>query len=264
MSSSALVRVETAGEGVALVTVDNPPVNALGDEVLDALGDAASALAADASVRAVVVTGAGDKVFMAGADLGEFQKLLDGKRFDGNESIEAHVGRSRRALDLLSTLPQPVVAAVQASAMGGGLEVALCCDLIVADPAARLGLPEVRLGLMPGAGGTQRLPRRIGVGPAAELLLLGKAVDAAEAHRLGLVNRISEPGAALAEAVKLATRLAGLPAQAVQSIKRMLVRADAADLDREREAFLAVFGTDDAREGVAAFVEKRPPDFGHR
>ena len=259
MTTPSLVRVEAAAEGVALVTVDNPPVNALGDDVLDALGDAAAALAADVSVRAVVVTGGGDKVFMAGADLGEFQKLLDGEG-----SVESHVGRSRRALDLLSSLPQPLVAAVQASALGGGLEVALCCDLIVADPAARLGLPEVRLGLMPGAGGTQRLPRRIGVGPAAELLLLGKAVDAAEAHRLGLVNRVSAPGAAVTEAVELATRLAGLPAQAVQSIKRMLVRVDAAGLDREREAFLTVFRTDDAREGVTAFVEKRPPAFGHR
>jgi enoyl-CoA hydratase len=259
VSSLPLVRVETAADGVALVTVDNPPVNALGDDVLDALADAAGAVATDAAVRAVVVTGAGDKVFMAGADLGEFQKLLDG---DG--SIEAHVRRSRRALDLLSSLPQPVVAAVQASAMGGGLEVALCCDLIVADPAARLGLPEVRLGLMPGAGGTQRLPRRIGVGPSAELLLLGKAVDAAEGHRLGLVNRVSEPGGALAEAVELATRLAGLPTQAVRSIKRMLVRPDAGGLDREREAFLSVFATDDAREGVAAFVEKRAPAFRHR
>jgi enoyl-CoA hydratase len=117
---------------------------------------------------------------------------------------------------------------------------------------------------MPGAGGTQRLPRRIGVGPAAELLLLGKAVDAAEGHRLGLVNRVSEPGGALAEAVELATRLAGLPTQAVRSIKRMLVRPDAGGLDREREAFLSVFATDDAREGVAAFVEKRAPAFRHR
>ena len=127
-------------------------------------------------MRAVVLTGAGDKAFMAGADLAEFQRLLDGEG-----SIEDHVDTSRRALGLLEAIPQPVVAAVQASAMGGGLEVALVCDLIVADPEARLGLPEVRLGLMPGAGGTARLPRRIGIGPARELLLLGRAVTAEEA-----------------------------------------------------------------------------------
>ena len=148
--------------------------------------------------------------------------------------------------------------------MGGGLEVALVCDLIVADPAARLGLPEVRLGLMPGAGGTCRLPQRIGVGPARELLLLGRAVTAEEGHRLGLVNRVSAPGAALAEAIELATRLAALPARAVTSIKRVLAADQAQALDRERAAFLDLFRTEDVREGVAAFVEKRPPSFTHR
>ena len=125
--------------------------------MLEALGEAAASLAGDADVRAVVLTGAGDRGFMAGADLAEFQRLLDG---DG--SIEEHVATSRRALGLLEAIPQPVIAAVQASAMGGGLEVALVCDLIVADPGARFGLPEVRLGLMPGAGGTSGCPQRIG------------------------------------------------------------------------------------------------------
>ena len=255
---SDAVRVETA-DGVAVVTVDNPPVNTLADAVLEQLGHAATKLAADAGVRAVVLTGAGDRAFMAGADLAEFQRLLDG---DG--SIEDHVATSRRALGLVEAIPQPVIAAVQASAMGGGLEVALVCDLIVADPEARLGLPEVRLGLMPGAGGTSRLPQRIGIGPARELLLLGRAVTAEEGHRLGLVNRVSAPGAALAEAVELATRLAALPARAVTSIKRVLAADQAQALDRERDAFLELFRTDDVREGVAAFVEKRPPSFTHR
>ena len=255
---SDAVRVEVT-DGVAVVTVDNPPVNALGDEVLEALGDAAAELAAASDVRAVVLAGTGDKAFMAGADLAEFQALLAGEG-----SIEAHVALSRRALDTLQALPQPLVAAVQASAVGGGLEVALVCDLIVADPAARLGLPEVRLGLMPGAGGTQRLPRRIGAGPAAELLLLGRLIDAEEGHRIGLVNRVSAPGAALAEALELAGRLAALPGRAVASIKQVLGPDLAPALDRERAAFLELFGTADAREGVAAFVEKRPPSFTHR
>jgi enoyl-CoA hydratase/carnithine racemase len=255
---SGSVRVERS-DGVAVVTVDNPPVNALPDAVLEALGQTAAELAGDRSVRAVVLTGAGDKTFMAGADLAEFQRLLD-----GHGSIEEHVALTRRTLERLEALPQPVVAAVQAAAMGGGLEVALVCDLIVADPGARLGLPEVRLGLMPGAGGTQRLPRRIGPGAARELLLLGRAIDAEEAHRLGLVNRVSAPGAALAESLELATRLAALPARAVASIKQVLGAEEAAGLDREREAFLELFRSDDAREGVAAFVEKRPPEFTHR
>jgi enoyl-CoA hydratase/carnithine racemase len=255
---SDAVRVETS-DGVAVITVDNPPVNTLADAVLEQLGTTATNLAADAGVRAVVLTGAGDKAFMAGADLAEFQRLLDG---DG--SIEDHVAASRRALDLVEAIPQPVIAAVQASAMGGGLEVALVCDLVVADPEARLGLPEVRLGLMPGAGGTSRLPRRIGIGPARELLLLGRAVTAEEGHRLGLVNRVSASGAALAEAVELATRLAALPSRAVTSIKRVLAADQAQALDRERDAFLELFRTEDVREGVAAFVEKRSPSFTHR
>jgi enoyl-CoA hydratase/carnithine racemase len=255
---SDAVRVETA-DGVAVVTVDNPPVNTLADAVLEQLGTTATKLGADVRVRAVVLTGAGDKAFMAGADLAEFQRLLDGEG-----SIEDHVAASRRALGLVEAIPQPVIAAIQASAMGGGLEVALVCDLIVADPDARLGLPEVRLGLMPGAGGTSRLPQRIGLGPARELLMLGRAVTAEEGHRLGLVNRVSPPGAALAEAVELATRLAALPARAVTSIKRVLAADQAQALDRERDAFLELFHTEDVREGVAAFVEKRPPSFTHR
>ncbi|MBM3679551.1 MAG: enoyl-CoA hydratase/isomerase family protein, partial [Actinobacteria bacterium] len=202
---SDAVRVAIDGP-VAVVTVDNPPVNALGNAILEALGAAASALAADEGVRAVVLTGAGEKAFMAGADLDEFRGFLDTPA-----AIEEHVGISRRALDALCALPQPVVAAIQASAMGGGLEVALACDLLVADPVAKLGLPEIRLGLMPGAGGTQRLPRRIGEGRAKELIMLGSALAAEEALGIGLVNRVSEPGAALAEAVALAERLAGLP-----------------------------------------------------
>lgn len=255
---SDAVRVEI-GEAVAVVTVDNPPVNALGNSVLEALGAAAMHLAENGSVRAVVLTGAGEKAFMAGADLDEFRGFLD---VEG--AIYEHVTISRRALDALCALPQPLVAAVQASAMGGGLEVALTADLIVADPGARLGLPEVRLGLMPGAGGTQRLPRRIGEGRAKELIMLGGNVDASEAHRIGLVNRVSAAGAALAEARELATRLAALPGQAVRSIKQATAADLAPSLDRERELFLRLFRTDDVREGVAAFVDKRAPSFRHR
>jgi enoyl-CoA hydratase len=255
---SDAVRVETA-DGVAVITVDNPPVNTLGDAVLEQLAATATLLADDAAVRAVVLTGAGDKAFLAGADLAEFQQLLDGVG-----SIEDHVDLTGRVLGQLESIPQPVVAAIQASAMGGGLEVALACDLIVADPEARFSLPEVRLGLMPGAGGTARLPQRIGRGAAREMLLLGRAVTAEEALRLGLVDRVAPPGDALAEAVAVAARLAALPARAVRSIKRVIAVDQPQALDRERAAFLELFHSDDAREGVAAFVEKRPPVFTHR
>jgi enoyl-CoA hydratase/carnithine racemase len=259
---SELVLVDVA-DGVAVVLVDHPPVNALSNATVDALAEAGDRLAADDSVRAVVLGGTGAKAFVAGADLNEFSGAL------GDESwIEDHTGRARRLLDRWSELPQPVVAAVQANAMGGGLEVMLVCDLVVADPSAQFGLPEVRLGLMPGAGGTQRLPLRIGLGPAKELILLGLAVDVEEARRLGLVNRIAAPGAALAEARELAVKLARLSAVSVRAIKRSIGTAANGDLagglDRERALFMDVFQSDDAREGVHAFIEKRRPNFGHR
>jgi enoyl-CoA hydratase/carnithine racemase len=256
-----LIRVET-GDGVAVVVVDNPPVNALRNKVVDALADAAKRLGADDSVRAVVLTGAGDKAFLAGADLAEFSEALGSADW-----IEDHTTRTRRMIELWEHLPQPLVGAVQASALGGGLEIALVCDLLVADPAARFGLPEVRLGLMPGAGGTQRLPRRIGTGRAKELLLLGDTIDAAEALRIGLVNRVASAGAALATACELAARLAALSSVAVRAIKSSVNGAGpdlTLGLDTERALFMQVFASQDATEGVSAFVEKRAPAFAHR
>lgn len=255
---SGRVRIER-DRAVAIVTVDNPPVNALADEVIDALEAAGRELAADDDVRAVVLTGAGEKAFLAGADLEEFAA-----RLETGEGIEAHAKATRRCLEVWETLPQPVVAAVQAHAMGGGLEVALVCDLVVADPAARFGTPEIRLGLMPGAGATQRLPRRIGVGPAKAMILTGDAIDAEEARRLGLVHAIAPPGEARETALELAGRLAALPAVAVRAVKRAFAHAPAEGLDRERELFLEAFGSDDAKEGVAAFRGRRPPNFRHR
>jgi enoyl-CoA hydratase/carnithine racemase len=256
-----LVRVEVE-HGVAVVVVDNPPVNSLSNVVLDALAEAAEQLAGDPAARVVVLTGTGDKAFVAGADLEEFSAALGDRDW-----ITDHTSRSRRALGAWERLPQPVVGAVQASAVGGGLELALVCDLIVADAGARFGTPEVRLGLIPGAGGTQRLPRRIGLGPATEWLLLGGTADAEEARRLGLVTRVAAPGEALADARALAERLAGLPGLSLRAIKSALEvvkQAPTDGLDRERALFMEVFASADAREGVAAFTEKRRPSFGHR
>jgi enoyl-CoA hydratase/carnithine racemase len=258
---SELVRIET-DDAVAVVVVDNAPVNALRNDVVDALANAAEKLAADETVRAVVLTGAGSKAFVAGADLAEFSQA-----FGSVDWIEDHTRRTRRMLDLWEGLPQPLVGAVQASAVGGGLEVALVCDLLVADPAARFGLPEVRLGLMPGAGGTQRLPRRVGVGRAKELLLLGGTIDAEEARRIGLVNRVTSSGAALEVAREIATTLAALSSVAVRAIKSSIDGANgdlARGLDTERAHFMRVFASQDATEGVNAFVEKRTPAFDHR
>jgi enoyl-CoA hydratase len=178
------------GDGVATVIVDKPPVNAMGRDVLGSLGEAAGRIGPEHEVRAVVLTGTGQAAFMAGADIGEFQAL----RAEPG-AMDRHSQMARAVFDAWQALPQPVIAAVQASAVGGGLEIALLCDLIVADPAARFGLPEVKLGLIPGGGGTQRLPARIGTAAAKELLFLGSLIDAARAEALGLANKVSEPGA---------------------------------------------------------------------
>jgi enoyl-CoA hydratase/carnithine racemase len=255
------VTVSTEG-GVATVVVDSPPVNAMGDAVLDGLGAAARRIGEAAGrVRVVVLTGAGTKAFMASADIAEFAALRDDA-----DGIAAHARTARAVFDAWRALPQPLVAAVQASAVGGGLEIAMVCDLIVSDPAARFGLPEVTLGLIPGAGGTQLLPTRIGAGPAKELLLLGSVIDAGRAHALGLVNRVTEPGAALVEAQRLADRIAALPWVAVSAIKRAIDGEPDefdAQLDRERELFLRAAASADFREGISAFLGKRRASFRH-
>jgi enoyl-CoA hydratase len=248
--------------GVAIVTVSNPPVNAITDAVLGELEETAAALAVDDSVRAVVVTGAGEKAFMAGADLAEFVELLDHP-----EEIEHHTALTARVFGAWAELRQPVIAAVQASAVGGGLEFALVCDFIVADPRARFASPEIQLGLMPGAGATQRLPRRIGTGEALEMLMLGGRIDAARAQTLGLVNRVSEEGEAAKEAIALAERLASLPALAVQAIKEAVSVSNPdlpAGLAHERQLFHRIFASEDFAEGATAFLEKRVPVFTHR
>jgi enoyl-CoA hydratase len=231
---------------VATVTVDNPPVNALDDATLTALRDAAAEVL---EARAVVLTGAGEKAFVAGADLRSLAPAL------GTPAMEEHVALTRPTFEAWRALEIPVIAAVAGHAVGGGLELALLCDLIVASPKVRFGLPEVTLGLMPGAGGTQRLPRRIGRGLALELMLTGRLVTAADVP--GLVNVVDADPRAAAHA--LAERIAGLPPAAVRSIKRAGRFDGSLDdgLDLERELFLAVAATDDARAGVDAFLSRR-------
>ncbi len=247
-------------DAIATVRVDNPPVNALGDAVIEALGEAAAQIVGSDTVRAVILTGAGERTFLAGADLNEFAGALG-----DTETMAAHAGLTRDVFGAWSALPVPIVVAVSGHATGGGLEMALLCDLIVVDPRARLGLPEITLGLIPGAGGTQRLPRRVGRGLATRMLLLGTLLTAEEALAVGLVDQVAEPGQALAEAGVLAPRLARASAPAVRAAKAALRAAATEPLDQglaqERDLFLGVAAGADAREGVTAFMEKRRPDF---
>jgi enoyl-CoA hydratase len=249
-------------DAMAVILIDNPPVNALTEAVLEGLRGAARGVADDPSIRAVVLVGAGGKAFAAGADLSELAGSL------GDRSrMDAHVQITASTFSALAEIAVPVIAAVDGSAVGGGLELALACDLIVASIAVKLGFPESRLGLIPGAGGTQRLPRRVGAARAFRMLALGTLIDAPEAHALGLVDMVVADDARRA-AEALAAELVQQPRRAVTAAKRVLAETAslplADGLAREREIFLELAMTADAAEGAAAFLQRRPPRFVHR
>jgi enoyl-CoA hydratase/carnithine racemase len=248
---------------VAKLTLNNPPMNLVTPQLLDEL-DAALAIleaAAPGDVRAVVVTGTGDRSFSAGSDV---------KGFEGHrgESGRAHFGHEERVTTRLACLPMPTIAAMEGNALGGGLEIALACDIRVASERARLGMPEVRLAVTPGAGGTQRLPRVVGVARAKELILTGRILDANEAERIGLVSRVVPAGEAVRVATEIANEIANRGPLAVREAKRLVdMSADVgldAGLAAEIEASLRIFATDDLLEGAEAFLGKREPDYkGH-
>ncbi len=250
------VTVEKKGP-VAVWTIDRPGrLNALSRAVVQRLGELAIEAAVDAEVRAVVLTGAGDKAFSAGADLKERQSMTAAE-------VHAFLDVYRDSFWAIDRCPKPVVAAINGIAFGGGLEVALACDLRVADPAAQMGLTEARLGIIPGAGGTQRLPRLIGAARAKELILTGRRIDAATALSLGVVNKVSAPGQAVAEALALCAEiLESAPisvAMALRAIDAGLDRSLGQGLAAERAAYEVTLGTEDRLEGLHAFTEKRKP-----
>jgi len=243
---------------VALLELDNPPLNLVTAEMTRTLGAELDRLAADPQVRAVVVTGAGERAFCAGSDVKEFEALA-GRVGEGKLLLEKQVYRK------LADLPMPTIAAIEGDALGGGLELALCCDLRVASERARLGMPEVRLGVIPGSGGTQRLPRVVGPARAKQLILVGDLIDAREAERIGLVNAVAPAGGALAAATALGETIAERGPLAVREAKRLIDLAADLDLDAglaaELDASERVFASADMREGARAFFEKRRPDF---
>ena len=256
-----LVAGERRGE-VALLTLSRPEqLNALSRAMLGALAGRIHELAADAALRAVIVTGAG-RAFAAGADIAEMQRMTP---------LEA-LAFSRLGHDTfagLEALPVPVIAAVNGFALGGGLELALACDWIYAARRARLGQPEVNLSLIPGFGGTSRLPRRVSAGWARELVLSGEPIGAETAERIGLVNRVFDDEAALLEgALATAQTLAKKGPLALARAKRVLHEAGDADVRTahalEQQAFAGLFASEDRAEGLAAFVEKREPRFRGR
>lgn len=245
--------------GIATVTVNRPDkLNALNAEVIRELGQVAAAIADDPAVKGVILTGAGEKAFVAGADIAELSQLAPA-------AARATAEEGQQAFDRLEQAGKPVVAAINGFALGGGLELAMACHIRIAAEHAKFGQPEVKLGLCPGYGGTVRLPRLIGRGRAVELLLTGAMIDAAEAFRIGLVNRVVPQAELLSTARELLeTILANAPlalAACLESVHTGLDLAQADALLHEAEQFGALFGTVDMKEGTAAFLARRKADF---
>ncbi len=248
--------------GLAVVTVDRPAkLNALNRATVDALDSFFAHTAGDAETRAVILTGTGPKSFVAGADIEEVSgfNALEGRDWGM---------RGQAMLRRIESLPKPVIAAINGYALGGGLELAMACHLRIASTRARLGQPELKLGIVPGFGGTQRLPRIVGKGRALELLLTGDPINAHEAHAMGLVNRVTEPENLLDEARALAGRILRNGPVAValtlQAVDRGCEMPLAEALEWEVSQYALSCATEDVREGTRAFLEKRSPAFRGR
>jgi enoyl-CoA hydratase/carnithine racemase len=247
------VRLEIA-DGIGTIRLDRPPVNALNDQVRDELAAAASSAAADDEIRAVILYG-GEKVFAAGADIKEMAEA-------GYAAMADRSGRLQAALSLVAAIGKPVVAAITGYALGGGLELALAADFRVAGENARLGQPEILLGIIPGAGGTQRLARLVGPARAKDIVFTGRMLPAAEAHVIGLVDLVVRDTSVYQAALDLVKRYATGPALALRAAKQAIDHGLDVDLatglEIERVQFAALFATEDQRSGMRSFIEKGP------
>ncbi|GAA4592311.1 enoyl-CoA hydratase/carnithine racemase [Actinoplanes octamycinicus] len=250
------VRLEIA-DGIGTIRLERPPMNALNVQVQDELREAATAAAGDPAIRAVIVWG-GPAVFAAGADIRDFATI-------SYPDMVARASALTGAIDAVARIPKPVVAAITRFALGGGCELALACDWRVVAEDAKLGQPEIKLGLIPGAGGTQRLARLIGPARAKELIFSGRMVDAAEAERIGLADRVVPADRVYETAVELVRPFVTGPALALRAAKQAIDAGLSMDLASglalESHLFAGLFATDDRVEGTTAFVEKRKPEF---
>ena len=247
------VRLEVA-DGIGTIRLDRPPVNALNDQVRDELAAAASSAAADDEIRAVILYG-GEKVFAGGADIKEMAEASYAAMADRS-------GRLQAALSLVAAIGKPVVAAITGYALGGGLELALAADFRVAGENARLGQPEILLGIIPGAGGTQRLARLVGPAKAKDIVFTGRMLPAAEAHVIGLVDLVVRHASVYQAALDLVKRYATGPALALRAAKQAIDHGLDVDLatglEIERVQFAALFATEDQRSGMRSFIENGP------
>ena len=252
------IKFEKKGS-IAYVTIDRPKVlNALNMATMEELGEVFTDLAADREVRVVILTGSGEKAFVAGADINELQK---------NNPVEAkaYTHRGQAVLDLIENLGKPVIACINGFALGGGCEIAMACTMRLASEKARLGQPEVKLGLIPGYGGTQRLPRLVGTGLAMQMLLTGEMISAQEAYRIGLVNEVLAPEQLIPRAEDIAQKIIANAPLAVQycmeAVHQGLNMTLQEGLFLEATLFSICSATEDKKEGTTAFLEKRTPNF---
>jgi len=243
-------------ESYALITLNRPPANAISEQLITEVNAALNSVHADDSVRAVIITGAGDKIFCGGADLGS--------AFSGGD-VEQFIRFGNSVMRKIERFPKPVIAALNGHAMGGGMEIAMACHLRLMKETARMGQTESNLGIIPGYGGTQRLPRLIGRTKALEFLILGTQIPAAECLALGLVNRLSKEGETLNDARVLARQLGKraplATAAIIRAVDEGLEAPMARSIDIEIEQFLPTLRSEDAAEGIQAFFAKREPQF---
>jgi enoyl-CoA hydratase len=257
------ILVERERDGrLVLVTFNRPKqLNAINRVVVRELDELCASLEGDSLARVVLFTGAGERAFVAGADIGEFVGLTPVEALTFGQRIQ-------RLFSRIEALPQVTIAAVNGFALGGGCELTQCCDLVLAAETARFGQPEVNLGVTPGAGGTQRLARVVGMHRAKELNLLGEMIDAGEAHRIGIANRVVPAGGLMTEARALADKLIAKAPITLRLIKEAMNEGYDLDLPKglaiEAKAWAVVYSTEDKTEGVAAFLEKRKPVFKGR
>ncbi|HSJ25511.1 MAG TPA: enoyl-CoA hydratase-related protein [Longimicrobiales bacterium] len=256
------ILLDREDDGLAVITVNRPDkLNALNADTVKQLDAVVREVRDDDTIRAVILTGAGEKAFVAGADIAELSKMGP---IDGVQVSRAGQDTFRE----LERLPKPVIAAVNGFALGGGLELAMACHIRVASAKAKFGLPEVKLGIIPGYGGTVRLPRLVGRGRATELMLTGDMIDAAEAYRIGLVNRVEEPDALMGAARDMARKMAANGPVAIAMALEAVDRGMSTTLDDAQILESRLFGllasTEDMREGMTAFLEKRKAEFSNR
>lgn len=257
--SDALILQQIQGR-VAILTLNRPKaLNALNDELMNELGQALLKLDVDDDIGAIIITGS-EKAFAAGADIAAMANWSHMDVFK-SEYIT-------RNWETMLRIRKPIIAAVSGYALGGGCELAMMCDFIIAADTAKFGQPEIKLGILPGAGGSQRLPRAVGKSKAMDMVLTGRMMDSAEAERSGLVSRVVPVDKLMQEAIDVATAIASMSLHSVMMAKEAVNRAWESPLSEgllfERRAFHSLFGTEDQKEGMKAFLEKRQPDFKHQ